>query len=130
MVMLLNEMSIIFKIIVCALLMFILGKERQKKNRFIGPRTLILIGCATTLVSTIAAEFEGFVLGGIMTGIGFLGAGVITKDRGKVGGLTTAALIWLAAIIGMAVGLELYTTAIFTTLFSYIVLKSKKDAFK
>lgn len=125
--MLSNEISIIFKIMLCALLMFVLGKERQKKGRFIGPRTLMLMGCATTLLSTVGVAFENlFVLGGIVTGIGFLCGGVITKEGRRVGGLTTAALIWLAATIGISVGLELYITAIFVTIFSFIVLESKR----
>ena len=121
-----DEFTIIFKVLVCAMLMFILGKERQKKKRFVGPRTLMLMGCATTLLSTIAFELDNFfVLGGIMTDVGFLGGGVITKESGRVGGLTTAALIWTAAIIGITIGIELYLTAIFVAIFSFIVLRSK-----
>lgn len=121
-----DEISIILKISLCAALMFILGKERQRKKRFIGPRTLMLMGCATTLLSTVSLELDNFfVLGGIMTGVGFLGGGVITKEQGKVGGMTTAALIWTAAIIGITIGLELYITAVFTTVFSFMILRSK-----
>ena len=126
MFMLSNELPIIFKIILCSILMFVLGKERQKTKRFVGPRTVILMGCATTLLSTTVIEFNNFfILGGIITGIGFLGGGVITQEKGNVSGLTTAALIWMAATIGVFVGLGLYITSIFTTIFSFCVLRSK-----
>jgi putative Mg2+ transporter-C (MgtC) family protein len=125
--MLSNEIPIILKIMLCAFLMFVLGKERQKKKRFVGPRTLMLVGCATTLLSTIGIMFENlFVLGGIITGVGFLCGGVITKKDGHVGGLTTAALIWLSSTIGISIGLELYGTAIFTTILSFFILRSKE----
>lgn len=121
-----DEIAVILKIILCASLMFILGKERQRNKRFVGPRTLMLMGCATTLLATIAFELDNaFILGGIMTGVGFLGGGVITKEKQQVRGLTTAALIWTAAIIGIAIGLRLYITAVFVTLFSLFVLRGK-----
>ena len=121
-----GEMLTICKIVLSAALMFVLGKERQEKKRFIGPRTLMLMGFASTLFSSIALQFNNlFVLGGVMTGVGFLGGGVIVKEKGKVGGLTTAALIWMAAAIGICIGLELYVTAIFSTIFSFLVLRSK-----
>ncbi len=126
MAMILNEIEIIFKIMLCAALMFIIGKERQKKKRFVGPRTLMLIGCATTLLSAISSSLDiSFILGGTVTGVGFLGGGVITKENGKVSGLTTASMIWLAAIIGISIGLELYLTSIFVTVFSFFVLRNK-----
>jgi putative Mg2+ transporter-C (MgtC) family protein len=122
-----EEILMIFKLIVSAILMFILGRERQKKRRFIGPRTLILIGCASTLFSSIGFKFQNFfIIGGLITGVGFIGGGLITKEKGKVAGLTTAALIWMASTIGTIVGLEFYLTAIFTTFFSFFVLKSKE----
>jgi putative Mg2+ transporter-C (MgtC) family protein len=121
-----DEITVILKIVLCASLMFILGKERQRKKRFVGPRTLMLMGCATTLLATISFELDNaFILGGIMTGVGFLGGGVITKEKEQVHGLTTATLIWTAAIIGIAIGLELYITAVFVTAFALFVLGSK-----
>ena len=123
-----GEMLTICKIVLCSVLMFVLGRERQKKKKFVGPRTLMLIGFASTLFSSIALQFNNlFVLGGVMTGVGFLGGGVIVKEKGKVGGLTTAALIWMSAAIGICIGLELYVTAIFSTIFSFFVLRSKGE---
>jgi putative Mg2+ transporter-C (MgtC) family protein len=58
----------------------------------------------------------------IVTGIGFLGAGAIIRDRGSVHGLTTAATIWLVASIGMACGAGLYKFAAVTTIIAIIVL--------
>jgi putative Mg2+ transporter-C (MgtC) family protein len=58
----------------------------------------------------------------IVSGIGFLGAGVIIRDRGQVKGLTTAATIWVVAAIGMACGGDEYVAAIGTTVLVLIVL--------
>ena len=94
----------------------LIGIERQLRNKAAGYRTHVLVGlgsCAFTLVS--AYGFSA-VLGSdvnldpsriaaqIVSGIGFLGAGVIFKGRSVVRGLTTAASIWVAAAIGMACG--------------------------
>ncbi|MHC4752176.1 MAG: MgtC/SapB family protein [Planctomycetota bacterium] len=126
MLLVINEIAIALKITLCALLMFVLGRERQRNKKFVGPRTLMLMGCATTLLAAIAFELDNaYILGGIMTGVGFLGGGVITKDKKQVRGLTTATLIWTAAIIGITIGLELYITGVFVTVFSLFVLGSK-----
>ncbi|MCX6820513.1 MAG: MgtC/SapB family protein [Candidatus Aenigmarchaeota archaeon] len=120
------ETLTILKLLASAAMMFVLGAERQKQRKFMGPRTVMLIGCASTLFSTMALQFDAvFILGGIITGVGFLGGGVITKERGKVHGLTTASLVWMAATIGICVGLGLYVTAVFATVFSYAVLRAK-----
>jgi len=120
------ETLTILKLLAAAAMMFVLGAERQKQRKFIGPRTVMLVGCASALFASMALQFQAvFILGGIITGIGFLGGGVITKDRGRVHGLTTASLVWMAATIGICVGLGLYVTAAFATVFSYVVLRAK-----
>ena len=120
------ETLIIVKLLAAAVMMFVLGRERQKQRKFIGPRTVMLVGCASTLFATMAMQFEApFILGCIMTGVGFLGGGVITKEHGRVRGLTTASLVWMAATIGLCVGLGLYVTAAFATVFSFLVLRAK-----
>lgn len=121
-----DELIIVLKIVLCAGLMYILGKERQKKRKYVGPRTLVLLGCATTLLSSVAVVLDNyFALGGLITGVGFLCGGVITKKDDEIGGLTTATMIWLSAIIGVTIGMEFYLTALFTTLLSYYVLQGK-----
>ncbi|MGO1412576.1 MAG: MgtC/SapB family protein [Microbacterium sp.] len=112
----------------------LMGIERQLRNKAAGYRTHVLVGlgsCAFTLVS--AYGFSA-VLGSdvnldpsriaaqIVSGIGFLGAGVIFKGRSVVRGLTTAATIWVAAAVGMACGSGMLSLAIALTLLHLLTL--------
>jgi len=100
----------------------ILGIERQYKNKTAGFRTIILI-CLGSAIFTMVAQRSGQVANiNIVTGVGFIGAGVIFKDNITVSGLTTAAVIWISAAIGMAVGSGNYTLALVSTLITLIVL--------
>lgn len=116
------------------LLCSLIGIERQWRNKAAGYRTHVLVGlgaCAFTLVS--AYGFSA-VLGSdvnldpsriaaqIVSGIGFLGAGVIFKGRSVVRGLTTAATIWVAAAVGMACGSGMLSLAITLTLLHLLTL--------
>lgn len=88
----------------------IIGSERQKREKPAGMRTLILVTLGSTVftmasfVFTTSTADSGRVAAQIVTGIGFLGAGVIMRERGTISGTTTAATIWVAAAIGMVVG--------------------------
>jgi putative Mg2+ transporter-C (MgtC) family protein len=93
--------------VVCGLLV---GGERQRREKPAGLRTLLLV-CLGSAVFTMASFAftsttgdSGRVAAQIVTGIGFLGAGVILHGRRVVSGVTTAAIIWVAAAIGMVVG--------------------------
>ena len=93
----------------------ILGVERQYKNKTAGFRTIIVICLGATIFTNIAQRFGGVGSMNIVTGVGFIGAGVIFKDNIAVSGLTTAAVIWVSAAIGMAVGSGNYTLGLITT---------------
>jgi len=88
----------------------IIGSERQKREKPAGMRTLILVTLGSAVftmasfVFTSSTADSGRVAAQIVTGIGFLGAGVIMRERGTISGTTTAATIWVAAAIGMVVG--------------------------
>ena len=88
----------------------ILGAERQRKEKPAGLRTLTLVCLGSAVFTMVSFSFttttgdSGRVAAQIVTGIGFLGAGVILHGRHMIRGVTTAALIWLTAAIGMAVG--------------------------
>src|ERR1700733_7815056 len=100
----------------------LLGLERQYKNKIAGFRTIILI-CLGSALFTIVAEKSGNLAAmNIVTGVGFIGAGVIFKDNVGVSGLTTAAVIWISAAIGMVIGSEHYLLGIVSTLVVLIVL--------
>jgi putative Mg2+ transporter-C (MgtC) family protein len=85
----------------------IVGTERQKKEKPTGPRTLALVSlgaCIFTLLSELLGNHDGHIAANIISGIGFLGAGIIIHGRYGIAGLTSAATIWTMAAIGMTVG--------------------------
>jgi len=87
----------------------LVGAEREYQDKAAGFRTIILITVGSTLFTIFSLSMDpGFsqtrIAANIVTGIGFLGAGAIIREHGKIGGLTTAATIWLAAALGMGIG--------------------------
>jgi putative Mg2+ transporter-C (MgtC) family protein len=87
----------------------IIGAEREYQDKAAGFRTIILITLGSTLFTIFSLTMDpGFtqtrVAANIVTGIGFLGAGAIVREGGRIAGLTTAATIWLAAALGMGIG--------------------------
>ncbi|OWY24710.1 MgtC/SapB family protein [Sphingobacteriales bacterium UPWRP_1] len=86
----------------------IIGTEREYRNKTAGFRTITLIcfaSCLFTILSLkIGSSSPDRIAANIVTGIGFLGAGAIFKEENRIGGLTTAATIWVSAAIGMCLG--------------------------
>jgi len=88
----------------------LVGSERQRREKPAGLRTLTLVCLGSAVFTMMSFAFtsttgdSGRVAAQIVTGIGFLGAGVILHGRNVITGMTTAALIWMTAAIGMAVG--------------------------
>lgn len=115
----------------------VLGWQRARWGKSAGSRTFALVTAGATLF-TILARF-GFpenmttsvqVAAQIVTGVGFLGAGIIFHRDDHVNGLTTAAGLWVAAAIGMAVALSFYKLAIVSTVLIFAVLWSYDLRFK
>ena len=105
----------------------IIGLERELKVKSAGFRTLIFICVGATLFTILSMKVGGQqeitrIAANIVVGIGFLGAGVIIRDGGRVVGITTAATIWLTAALGMSLGSKQYLLALFVTLICIIVL--------
>jgi len=100
-----NELVLIFISVVLGLF---IGAEREYRNKSAGLRTFILVcfgSCLFTILSIkIGIQDPDRLAANIITGIGFLGAGVIFKGDNKIDGITTATTIWATASIGMAVG--------------------------
>lgn len=112
----------LIKIAVAVICGGLLGLERQYKNKTAGFRTIILI-CLGSTIYTMVAQRAGVGANiNIVTGIGFIGAGVIFKDSFTVSGLTTASVIWISAAIGMAAGSGNYTLALVCTVITLMVL--------
>jgi putative Mg2+ transporter-C (MgtC) family protein len=100
----------------------LLGIERQYKNKTAGFRTIILITLGSALFTMVAQHAGLGVNINVITGIGFIGAGVVFKENIGVSGLTTASVIWVAAAIGMAVGAGNFELALASTVLTLLVL--------
>lgn len=102
---------IIIPIIFSVLCGTIMGVERKIKNKSAGLKTLALISLGSTLYTLISLTIPGDntrIISNIVTGIGFIGAGVIFRDRADhVSGLTTASIVWFTAALGIMCGLGL-----------------------
>ncbi|MBL8022524.1 MAG: MgtC/SapB family protein [Leptospirales bacterium] len=121
--------EIILRLSVSALCGLFIGLERGYRGKPAGVRTNLLIGlgaCLFMLVSekvAYAAKADGFpgpdparIAAQVVTGIGFLGAGAILRNRGVVTGLTTAASIWCVSAIGLCAGAGMFKLSIFATI--------------
>lgn len=114
----------LIKLLVSLLAGAIIGFEREMHNKSAGFRTITLITVGSTLFTMLSLQLdqEARVAAQIVSGIGFLGAGVILFSEGKVKGLTTAASVWVAAAIGMAIGMGQFALAGYTGLMVLVVL--------
>jgi len=127
-----TEYDLLLRLFVALVLGGLVGIERQQLHKPAGVRTYMLVclgSCLFTLISFMAfTDLQQFyfeptrIAAGVVTGIGFLGAGAIIQSQKKVLGLTTAASIWVVAAIGMAVGYGLFILAGGASLLSVIAL--------
>ncbi len=107
----------------------ILGAQREYRGRQAGFRTYALVCAGASLFTAVCVNFFGptyqasaNVAAQIVTGVGFLGAGMILHKENRIEGLTTAAGLWAVAAIGMVVGVRYFVLAIGATLFIFLVL--------
>jgi len=112
----------------------LIGLEREFRQKSAGLRTHTLVGFAAALIMIVSKYGFGDVLGPrvildpsrvaaqIVTGIGFIGGGLIFVRRDSVRGLTTAAIVWLTAAVGMACGAGLPVLALFVTALHFVVV--------
>lgn len=113
-----NAWSVILRVVLACLIGGIIGAERASKHHVAGLRTYILVclgSCAAMMTNQFIEETSDTArLGaGVVTGIGFLGAGTImVTSRNQVRGLTTAAALWACGCVGLAIGIGFYTMAI------------------
>lgn len=123
-----QELIFCGQILVAVLLGGVLGWQRVRSGKSAGPRTYALVTAGSALFTILGHYGFGGISAGsnvaaqVVTGIGFLGAGLIFHRETHVDGLTTAAGLWMAAAIGMAVGLTYYILAIGATLLMFFVL--------
>jgi putative Mg2+ transporter-C (MgtC) family protein len=111
----------------------VIGWDRERAEKPAGLRThmLVALGAAsfTLLGYEVSSAVEGAanidptrVLQGVIGGIGFMGAGAIIQNRGRVSGVTTAASVWISGALGAACGVGAYVLAGLTTLLSFVIL--------
>src|SRR5512135_2060921 len=106
----------------------IVGIEREHAHRPAGLRTHMLVSLGSCLFTIMSGAFSvqpAQVAGGIVAGIGFIGAGTIWAEKDKVKGITTAASLWATAAIGLATGLGDFLLAGTVTLLVFLILFSK-----
>jgi putative Mg2+ transporter-C (MgtC) family protein len=118
-------MDTLFKIILSTILGLLIGYERESSGKSVGIRTISLICLGSTLFCLMSPTiFNGDntrIIAQIVSGIGFLGAGIIFKNGDEVHGLTTAATIWATAAIGALVGSGLFIEAIVGSIFILVI---------
>jgi putative Mg2+ transporter-C (MgtC) family protein len=129
----LNDLEIFIRLLLALVLSGFIGLERQIHRRTAGLRTHILVGLGSCLIMLTSLYIFAIyknetpldparIAAGVITGIGFLGAGAIIRDREGIKGLTTAASLWVVAGIGLATGCGFYKAALFTTVLALITL--------
>jgi putative Mg2+ transporter-C (MgtC) family protein len=119
--------ELILRLLLAAALGATIGAQREWKGKAAGLRTLALISLGAALFGVISNYgFSGgnpsMVAAGVVTGVGFLGAGAILHHRSEVEGMTTAATIWVSAGIGLAAGAGFYWVSIIVTIIVLIIL--------
>ncbi len=131
-----DPVETLFRLILGAVLGGIIGFERQSHGRPAGFRTHLIVSLASVLIMVVSDEYYRLstlnpdiiridparIAAGAITGVGFLGAGVIIKSGFTIQGLTTAACLWIVSAIGLAVGSGLYIPALATFAITFFAL--------
>ncbi len=112
------------RIFICLILSMIIGVERQYRHGSVGLRTNVLVGIGAFLFNYATYGFIGHdqsrIASGIVSGIGFLGAGMIIKNNSKIKGLNTAATLWCVAAIGILTSMGMILESVIGTVFVVI----------
>lgn len=122
-----DQIEILARALLAGGLGALIGLEREMRGYPAGIRTIALVAFGACLFTEVSLLMGGNdrVAAQIVTGIGFIGAGVIFREGSGVRGVTTAATIWAAAAIGMAVGIELYVVAVASAVGVFALLQSR-----
>lgn len=129
------QATLIGRVALGASLGYVIGFEREYRGKPAGERTFGLLALGAAAVTGVGVLFFPLsaekVIAGVITGVGFLGAGLIFRERDTVGhgqvlGLTTAASSWAAAAVGILAGAGLYLTAVVASLFVLLILEANR----
>jgi putative Mg2+ transporter-C (MgtC) family protein len=132
------DLEMVTKLLLASVLGALIGLEREVHGRPAGFRTHLLVSLGSCLFTIISIDFyriygnfsgtvpigvdPGRIAAQVVSGIGFLGAGAIIREKASIRGLTTAACLWVAAAIGLSCGVGRYAPAIVVTLLSFASL--------
>ena len=121
-----------FRLIISIIIGWILGRERKVHDKDGGSRTMALVCMSACLVSIISLDLHPSynfdlmrLMQGTIQGIGFIGMGLIFKQKGQVEGLTTASLLFSVVILGFCIGLGYFLYSILGSFLIYLLLESK-----
>lgn len=121
------DLTFLVRIVVAVALAFPIGWEREFRGSEAGDRTFMLVSLGAAAFTAVGVEnFPATaekIMAGVVTGVGFLGGGMILKDGGNVRGLTTAAAIWAASAVGMLAGIGELLIAALVTLLVVLILE-------
>jgi putative Mg2+ transporter-C (MgtC) family protein len=126
-----SELDITLKLILACVCGGIIGFLREKEKKAAGLRTHMLVCSGSTLLMLVSMYMAtlypgsdvGRIASNVVTGIGFIGAGTIIQSGNSIIGITTAASIWVASAIGLALGCGFYFGAVAATILAIIILK-------
>lgn len=118
-------LMVITKLVLATGLGYLIGMERARHGKVVGTRTISLIAIGSALYVLMSPSIFGGdnsrIIAQVVSGIGFLGAGIIFKDGDSVKGLTTAATVWCAAAVGCLCGSGMFAEAVLGTIAILIV---------
>ena len=121
-----EQAELLAKVLLAALCGAVIGWQRDRRQYVAGLRTLALVAMGAAIFTGINQTIgQDRVVSNIVTGIGFLGAGIIFREGGTVHGITTAATVWAVAAIGVAIGIELYLVALVATPIVFLILEMR-----
>lgn len=114
-----TEALMALRALIAALLGALIGWEREQHGREAGIRTYAAVSLGACVFGLVSAHVTGAtdptrIAAGVVTGVGFLGAGVILREQGRIAGLTTAATIWATASVGLAIAYGMYVLGMLT----------------
>ncbi|MBV8691221.1 MAG: MgtC/SapB family protein [Actinobacteria bacterium] len=119
-----GDVLLFYRIAVGAMLSFVLGWEREVRGAPAGDRTYSLVGTASAAVTAVTIHSSPQAVGGVVTGIGFVGAALVFRSLGgTLRGVTSAATVFAAAAIGIVAGAGHLVLALLTTAFVLLILE-------
>ena len=123
------HLQLVLRLFLAMFLGAVVGLERELTKKPAGLRTHMLVSIGSSLFTIISVSTFSLdparIAAGIVTGIGFIGAGAIIAEQDRVVGITTAASLWVTAAIGLTVGIGEYLLSITTTILALVVLSLK-----